>query len=80
MYKTILKIDGMKCSMCEEHVNDLIRKNFIIKKVKSSHIKNQVIIFSLNQLDQNKIQQALASQGYILLSLQEEIYQKKFLF
>jgi hypothetical protein len=66
--------------MCEEHVNDLIRKNFIIKKVKSSHIKNQVIIFSLNQLDQNKIQQALASQGYILLSLQEEIYQKKFLF
>ena len=26
MFKTILKIEGMRCSMCEAHINDLIRK------------------------------------------------------
>ena len=29
MIKTTLKIDGMMCGMCESHMNDLIRKNFI---------------------------------------------------
>lgn len=26
MIKTILKIDGMMCGMCESHMNDVIRK------------------------------------------------------
>ena len=42
MTKTILKIDGMMCGMCEAHVNDAIRK--IIpnaQKVKSSHTKGK---------------------------------------
>ena len=33
MVKTVLKIDGMMCGMCEAHMNDLIRKNFKVKKV-----------------------------------------------
>ena len=28
MKKIILKIDGMRCGMCETHVCDFIRKNF----------------------------------------------------
>lgn len=32
-----LKVDGMACSMCEAHVNDCIRNNFKVKKVKSNH-------------------------------------------
>ena len=36
MVKTVLKIDGMMCGMCESHMNDLIRKNFKVKKVTSS--------------------------------------------
>ena len=36
MIKTTLKIDGMMCGMCESHMNDVIRKNFKIKKVTSS--------------------------------------------
>ena len=39
MEKVILKIDGMICSMCESHINDVIRRNFDIKKVTSSHSK-----------------------------------------
>ena len=36
MIKTTLKIDGMMCGMCEAHMNDVIRKNFKVKKVTSS--------------------------------------------
>ena len=38
MIKTTLKIDGMMCGMCESHMNDVIRKNFKIKKVTSSEM------------------------------------------
>ena len=40
MYKYSLAIQGMKCCMCESHINDVIRKNFKVKKIKSSHKKN----------------------------------------
>lgn len=36
MIKTTVGIDGMMCGMCEDHVNDAIRKSFDIKKVSSS--------------------------------------------
>lgn len=36
--KTILHINGMMCSMCESHINDAIRKNFEVKKMKSSRL------------------------------------------
>ena len=32
MQQYTLKIDGMMCGMCEAHMNDLIRKNFKVKK------------------------------------------------
>ena len=32
MNKIEIEIDGMKCGMCEAHVNDLFRKNIKIKK------------------------------------------------
>ena len=35
MIKTTLKIDGMMCGMCESHMNEVIRKNFKVKKVSS---------------------------------------------
>ena len=38
MIKTTLKIEGMMCSMCEAHINDVIRKAVPgAKKVSSSH-------------------------------------------
>ncbi len=32
MVKTTLKIDGMMCSMCEAHMNDLVRQNCKVKR------------------------------------------------
>ena len=38
MYTYILTIEGMKCGMCEAHINDLIRKEIkSAKKIKSNH-------------------------------------------
>ena len=44
MIKTVLKIDGMACGMCEAHVNDAIRKAFAVKRVTSSHSKGKTEI------------------------------------
>ena len=33
MIKTVLKVNGMMCGMCEAHMKDLVRKNFQVKKV-----------------------------------------------
>ena len=47
MIKTVLKIDGMMCSMCEAHINDAVRKYFNVKKVatvyKGNIIKNLIM-------------------------------------
>ena len=45
MTETILKIDGMMCSMCESHVCDVIRNKFAVKKVSASHSKGTATVF-----------------------------------
>ena len=55
MIKTTLKIDGMMCNMCEAHINDAIRRNFDVVKVKSNRKKKETIIESKLPLDHNKI-------------------------
>ena len=55
MTKTTLNITGMACNMCEAHVNDAIRENFKVKKVNSSHTKNQTEIISEEPLDEAKL-------------------------
>ena len=43
MVKTVLKIDGMMCGMCESHMNDLIRNHCKVKKVSSSAKKGETV-------------------------------------
>ena len=55
MIMTTAKIDGMMCSMCESHVNDMIRKNFKVRKVTSSHRKNEAYIVSEEPLTKEQL-------------------------
>ena len=80
MRKTTLNITGMACNMCEAHVNDAIRENFKVKKVNSSHTKNQTEIISEEPLDETAIKEAVAPTGYKLLGISSEPYEKKGLF
>jgi len=68
--KTILHINGMMCSMCESHVNDAIRNNFYVKKVKSSKRKNQTVVVSENPLDEAKVRKVITEAGYDLVNIE----------
>lgn len=80
MNKYTLKIDGMMCSMCETHVNEIVRKGFKIHKVKSSHSKNEVIFTSDDELSTDEIKKVFEPTGYKVLSVNIEKDVKKKLF
>lgn len=80
MVKTTVKIDGMMCGMCEAHVNDAIRANFKVKKVTSSHSKNETEITSEQPLDEEKVKEVVNATGYTFVSLSSEEVEKKGLF
>lgn len=63
----VLKIDGMKCGECESHVNDIIRRNFKVKKVSSSHRTGEVKILSKEELNLQEIEVKLMSYGYKII-------------
>ena len=70
MFKTILKIEGMRCNMCEAHINDVIRKTVPdAKKVKSSHKKGESVFASEQEPDKSKLEEAIAATGYTLESV-----------
>ena len=52
MTKVTLEIEGMACSMCESHINEAVRKAFDVKKVSASHSKNQTVILTEQEIDE----------------------------
>ena len=77
MVKTVLKIDGMMCGMCEAHMNDAIRKAFQVEKVSSSHTKHETEIVSESPLDEALLEKTVAATGYELKGISSEPYEKK---
>ncbi|MBR6289795.1 MAG: heavy-metal-associated domain-containing protein [Acholeplasmatales bacterium] len=72
MNKYILKIEGMRCSMCESHVNDAIRKKIDAKKIKSSHTKNETIIITDKDISDDLFYEILNPTGYKLTEIKKE--------
>ena len=81
MYKTVISIDGMMCSMCEAHVCAVIRRAFPdAKKVKASRRRGEATFLSANGIDEEKLKSIIADTGYTLLSITAEPYRKRGLF
>ena len=80
MKKITVKVEGMRCGMCESHVNDLVRRNFNVKKVASSHIKGETVILAPQTIDPDTLIAAIAADGYMASDVKEEEYKKKGLF
>lgn len=80
MVKTIIKIEGMMCSMCEAHVNDAVRAAVSPKKVNSSHSKGITEVISENELDSAALREIIEKDGYKVLDITSEPYVKKGLF
>lgn len=80
MVKTVVKIDGMACGMCESHVNDAIRSAFKVKKVSSSHSRGEAVILSDAAISEEELREALAPTGYQVLSAESGESEKQGLF
>lgn len=80
MVKMILKVEGMACGMCESHINDMVRRNFEIKKVSSSHRDGKTEILAEVPLDEGKLKKVIHETGYEVLSVKTEPYVKRGLF
>ena len=77
MTEITLKIDGMQCGMCETHINNVAVK---VKKITSSHKKNETVIIADDDIDRGKIKSAIEQDGYKVISVSEKPYVKKGLF
>ena len=80
MIRTTVQVSGMRCGMCEAHVNDAVRAAFRVKKVTSSRKTGQTVILSETPLNPEKLWQTINATGYIVLSAaEEEVKPKAFL-
>ena len=80
MTKYTMEVNGMMCGMCEAHANDAIRKAYPnVKKVTSSHKKNQTVVVSEEELDEAVLKKAIADTGYEVGEITKEPYKKSFL-
>ncbi len=80
MIKTVVKVEGMACSMCEAHVNDAVRGAFPVDKVTSSHSKGETVILSKEPLDETALQAVIDGTGYKAGAVTAAPYEKKGLF
>ena len=77
MVKTVVKIEGMACGMCESHMNDTFRNKFQVKKVSSSFKNKESVIISGEELDEEAVRKAVEDTGYTFVSMSSEPYEKK---
>lgn len=68
LVQTTLGIEGMACSMCEAHINDAIRKNFLVKSAKSNRRKKTCVVMSEEPLDEARVRAVITELGYDLVS------------
>lgn len=79
MVKTTVKIDGMMCGHCENHMNDAVKETFDVKKVTSSHEKHETVVISENELDRDLMKQTVEKAGYTFCDMSAEPYKKGIL-
>ena len=80
MTKITLKIDGMMCGMCEAHMNEVVRNEYKVKKVTSSHSNKETVIITENNIDDESLESTVSKTGYELKEIIREPYEKKGFF
>ena len=78
MIRTVLKIDGMMCGMCESHISDTIRKAIpSARKVSASRRKKEASFLSEEPVDTVSLKAAIDATGYECLSIESSPYEPK---
>lgn len=76
MWKYTVDVEGMMCGMCESHANDCCRRSFNVKKVSSSHARNQTVIITEDELTLDDVRKAFEGTGYEVHDLKKETAKK----
>ncbi|MBR6084496.1 MAG: hypothetical protein IKP61_02635 [Spirochaetales bacterium] len=78
MVKTILKIEGMMCGMCEAHICDTIRKAVpSARKVVASCRRQEASFLTDTEADAEALKNAINATGYICKSVESTPHEKK---
>ena len=81
LYKYVLSVRGMRCGMCEVHLEEHISRRIYDVKVSANKNKKQVVITSEKPLEEEIIKDSLADSGYFFGGIiDQQIIQKKSLF
>lgn len=77
MIRIIAQVQGMRCGMCEAHVNDAVRRALPVKKVTSSHGKGQTVIIAERDIDDECLRKVIHDTGYDVTDIRREPYEQK---
>ena len=81
MVKITAQVEGMRCGMCEAHVNEVVRRAFPVQKVTSSHARGQTVILAERDIADGELKKVIRGTGYEVTSIMREPYaQKRGLF
>lgn len=74
--KITMKIDGMMCGMCESHVNDAIRSNLNVRKLKTSHSTGLSEFLTNDVVSDESLKEIIEKTGYHVLDIKREYIQE----
>ena len=77
MVKITAQVEGMRCGMCEAHVNDVVRRAFPVKTVSSSHARGETVIIAEQCIDDERLRKAIGDAGYKVTSIIHEACEER---
>lgn len=69
----------MRCGMCETHVQDVVRKNMTVTRVKASHVKNELVVITENNYIEEDFKNIIDPTGYRITSFERTLAKKTLL-
>lgn len=69
MYRYTVKINGMVCDVCAEHISEAIKKAFNVSDVSCSHKKGEAVFDCAEDITKEKMTEVIESTGYNFKSI-----------
>ena len=66
MFEYRLKVTGMMCEHCENHVNEAIKHNFKVKRINSDRKADETVFTTDERVDEEKLKDVIKEVGYSL--------------
>ena len=80
MIEITVKVEGMKCPMCEAHVNEAIKGAFDVKSVASSHDTGETVIMANSDINDELITETIEKAGFKVIGVSKKECEKKGFF